>query len=453
MNEIKRQLNKNMGDTKGRAETVMAKVEQKKRQVSVKKKSNIPYYTAMVILAAAIASFFIFGPFGNMNDPTSTIGPITQEPEETNKQEDSYFDQLKRYFKKDGDIAYFIGEGSEYASYKETTKWLSDEYVEIIVDNGGSIMRTIYHITDDAIVVVYEDMTDGGYTIVPIEKLKTMSPISTILKAPIETGKKVNDGTITYPTTIKTLVGTFENAVLVSTENDGYILNRFYVEDMGLVMVTQLSEDSYAFTTTSLASINKLPADNSNEYITVNNTVTAQKEFFKLSELLFLSSMYPVSATLGDFKIEYTPIIKLSSSESELGVFSYDCSDLGCGLAFVIKNGEQIENLLTTWGVYGELKLSPTKEIGMIHITSFEEEIVYRDSLFLINLETGKMVVPNQALDYFQGQMWPIVEASWVGNQTIKLVVADVEDHFHETLLAWQLKKPLATKEIIFELQ
>lgn len=452
MNEIKRQLNKKIGDTKGRAETVMAKVEQKKRQVSVKKKSNIPYYAAMIVFAAAIASFFIFGPFGNMNDPTSTIGPITQEPEETDKQEDSYFDQLKRYFKKDGDIAYFIGEGSEYASYTETTKWLSDEYVEITVDNGGGITRTIYHITDDAIVVVYEDMTDDGYTIIPIEKLKTLSPISTMLKAPIETGKKVNDGTITYPTTIKTLVGTFENAVLVSTENDGYILNRFYVEDIGLVMVTNLSEDGYAFTT-SLASINKLPEDNSNKYVTVYNSVTEQKESFKLSELLFLSSMYPVSAILGDLKIEYTPIVKLASSESELGVFSYDCSDLGCGLAFVIKNGEQIENLLTTWGVYGELKLSPTKEIGMIHITSFEEENVYRDSLFLINLETGKMVVPNQALDYFQGQIWPIVEASWVDKQTIKLVVADVANHFHETLLAWQLKKPLATKEIIVELQ
>ena len=58
MNELKRQLDLKIGDTKGRAQNVMSKIEKNKRTQRPVKKSWVPYFATVAIVA--LASFLLF---------------------------------------------------------------------------------------------------------------------------------------------------------------------------------------------------------------------------------------------------------------------------------------------------------------------------------------------------------------------------------------------------------
>ena len=156
MNEIKRQLNKKIGSTSKRAEQVMAKVNEQKRQKQPTKKSNRLYYATFTTFLAVITfTFLVVNPWSS-NDSSQTT-PTPPVDEETKENIDL---PLQNYFKKDGDVAYFLGMGNEYAGFTETTTWLFEDYVEILEDNTGATMQKIYHIKSDAIELVYQEMME-----------------------------------------------------------------------------------------------------------------------------------------------------------------------------------------------------------------------------------------------------------------------------------------------------
>ena len=59
MNELKRQLDVKMGDTKGHAQNVMSKIEKNKRTQRPAKKSWMPYFTIVAVIALACFLFFL----------------------------------------------------------------------------------------------------------------------------------------------------------------------------------------------------------------------------------------------------------------------------------------------------------------------------------------------------------------------------------------------------------
>ena len=59
MNEIKRQLDKKMGNTKERTERIMMNVEQKKRTAPVKRNSSLIYYVTFASFAVILGLVFI----------------------------------------------------------------------------------------------------------------------------------------------------------------------------------------------------------------------------------------------------------------------------------------------------------------------------------------------------------------------------------------------------------
>ena len=82
MNEIKRQLDKKMGDTKKRAERVMVMVEHKKHQTNNKTVSKRYYVTFTAFVALLAAVIFYMNPFETKAPITSKPLPTPVEPSE-----------------------------------------------------------------------------------------------------------------------------------------------------------------------------------------------------------------------------------------------------------------------------------------------------------------------------------------------------------------------------------
>ncbi len=63
----------------------------------------------------------------------------------------------------DGSTAYFLGEGNEYATYTVHTKWLSDQYVALVEDNGGAALLKVFRVMNEEnkIDKVYDEIIDG----------------------------------------------------------------------------------------------------------------------------------------------------------------------------------------------------------------------------------------------------------------------------------------------------
>ena len=153
MNELKRQLDVKMGDTKGRAQNVMSKIEKNKRTQKSSKKSWMPYFTTVAVVALACFLLFLLYP---QNEPSQTADDPTINP----RIEEEVSQTLANYFSKSEETMYYAGEGNEYAPFQLTTTWLSENYVQQIIDNGGGITQQIYRITNDEIQLIYNDLIE-----------------------------------------------------------------------------------------------------------------------------------------------------------------------------------------------------------------------------------------------------------------------------------------------------
>ncbi|MFF5994554.1 hypothetical protein AAGS61_07320 [Lysinibacillus sp. KU-BSD001] len=140
---------------------------------------------------------------------------------------------LQLFFKEDQTTAGFLGEGNEYASFTEETIWLTDTIVQTVVDNGGVTMYRIYRIADQAIDLVYEDVTSPNLTVDEIEKLPT---IELYMALPIERNTSFDGWVITaIDVTVKTPFQTFTQAIEVVKETDDFKTSRYFVRGFGLV--------------------------------------------------------------------------------------------------------------------------------------------------------------------------------------------------------------------------
>ena len=246
MNEFKRQLDVKMGDTEGRAQNVMSKIEKNKRLRRPSKKPRMPLLATFTVVALACFLLFLLYP---QKGPNQTADDPAIEEEVL----------LANYFSKLEETMYFVGEGNEFASYQLTTTWLSENYVQHVIDNGGSIGQQIYRITNNEIQLIYNkpiELEPVSFNLDELDKLKT---ISIMLKTPFETGDGFERKIMQSPTEVKVPFGTFEDAILVTEQNETGTTKYYYVEQYGLVKSEFITEDGYAITS-SLASIGEPPS-------------------------------------------------------------------------------------------------------------------------------------------------------------------------------------------------
>lgn len=281
MNEIKRQLNEKMGNTKVRSEKIIQLVEQKKRKQQ--KKSPTLYYVTFATFAALLAVLLYINPFEIKAPITSTPLPTpVKQPEQTAL-------NLKNFFKQDGDIAYFVGMNNEYATFTETTNWLSENYVKISVDNGGIETRKIYRITDDAIYLVFEDKPEmHGNVEITLEHLDTLTPISILLVADIENTKTIDENAVTYQIELNTPLQKFENVIQITKETEYTTTAFYYAENFGLIGQISTFQDG-AQIISLLTSINTEPSFDLS--LPVINQDTNQKETLTFEQRIMIDPL------------------------------------------------------------------------------------------------------------------------------------------------------------------
>lgn len=122
--------------------------------------------------------------------------------------------EVQLLFKEDQSVSSFSGLGNEYASFIETTHWLSDRYVAVTIDNGGTMVQRYFYIQDNAIYFIQElTETDALLTLAQLQALPIGQPLMT---APFKIGASVGDWQIiATDETITTPLQTFTNVIVL----------------------------------------------------------------------------------------------------------------------------------------------------------------------------------------------------------------------------------------------
>lgn len=140
---------------------------------------------------------------------------------------------LQLFFNEDKTIATFVGAGNDVSSFREETVWLTDHIVQKSIDNGEAVVYYIYRITDEAIELVHEGVTELTMTIEEITKLPV---IELYLALPIAQGASFGSWTITnVDVTVDTPFKSFTNVVEVMKETDGAKSYRYFAPGFGLI--------------------------------------------------------------------------------------------------------------------------------------------------------------------------------------------------------------------------
>ncbi|MER1985949.1 MAG: hypothetical protein ABS948_08675 [Solibacillus sp.] len=147
---------------------------------------------------------------------------ITTEPANTGVQSeyDEAFlsaSEAQLLFKEDQSVAYFAGEGNEYAAFTETTHWLSNQYVEVVIDNGGTMISRYFYVHDDAVYLVKElSDEEPALTLEQLTSLPLGEPIITV---PFKMDTQVGEWRITQTdATVTTALQTFTNVTILEKQ-------------------------------------------------------------------------------------------------------------------------------------------------------------------------------------------------------------------------------------------
>ena len=444
MNEIKRQLDKKMGDTSARSAKIRTMVEHNKKQTN--KKSTMPYYVTFVAFLALLTVVLYMNPFEIKAPTTSTPAPIELQEPSTNP--------LNKFFKEDGDIAYFQGVYNEYATFTETTTWLNEDYVQITVDNGGMEVRKFYKITQEAIYLVYEDNPEiDGVIALTVEQLQKMEPISTLLVANYKEKTEINDQLhITYPAQLNTPLQHFENVIQITEENDYGKVDYYYAENFGLIGQISTTDGYQVFSL--LASINSKPTFESVK-IPVFNQATNEME-----TLIFNGSSIsnPILISHPDYTettVTYTPLH--STSNEELGLVEINLPQDHSSL-LVVRTGDSIAvktigvstNKLVDWSY------SPNKERLAFYFSdghNWKNTDDYNmDSIVVINL--ASMSAESSTNDYeMNWYAYPILSYRWVDDSTIECVVPEVNSPLPALFAEWMNSENQPTTTVLAQFE
>ena len=145
---------------------------------------------------------------------------------------------LQLFFKEDQTKAIFLKNDNEGVAFHEETIWLTDHIVQTSINNGEDFVYVIYRITDEAIELVYEGVTESMMTVGEIEKLPV---IELYLAFPIIQGTSFDNWTITnVDVTVDTPFKLFTNAIEVTRETGNRKLYRYFSPGFGLIKQIEL---------------------------------------------------------------------------------------------------------------------------------------------------------------------------------------------------------------------
>lgn len=444
MNEIKRQLDKKMGDTKARSEKLMQKIENNKLQSTDKKSSSKRYYATFTAFVALLVTLLYINPF-ETKAPTTSTPTITEQQEQ-----DQSKLNLKHFFKQNGDVAYFVGMNNEYAGFKETTTWLSDEYVQLSIENGAIEKRKFYRITEDAIYLIFEDMPElQGDTEISIDLLDSLTPISTLLTADLKKMETIDENEVTYPTELNIPLQKFENVIQVTNETKDSTNEFYFAENFGLIgQISTFNEGAPIIS--FLTSINTEPSLELS--LPVVNQDTHEKEVVTFDELIMIDPLLIYHPEFTESTATYTKIYE--SPAHELGFIEINLPEQFTS-HLVVRTGNSVRAIAGSPTRVADWRFSPDQKRVAIYRSNGHNwrniNDYQPDSLSIVRLDEMSMESPlnDKELNLYSQ---PIITYKWLDNFTLEYTTPDIGDS-PELYVEWMKADNKPTKTILAEFE
>jgi len=391
--------------------------------------------------------------FDDGNEVVSVLRSVPNENQQT----------LKSYFRKSGDVAYYVGNSGDTSTYNVETTWLADNYVQHIINYEATIMQHIYRITGDEIQLVYSGNYETHPTHFELAALDQLPVLSVLLKTPLEDGNTFDRKTISSPEAVDTAIGSFDNTIMISEEMDSGKRHIYYVPNEGIVKEVFSFDDNGSDIISELQSIET--TSNSQKYSDLPDTITAvhtktnENKTINLSEHPALQILLNrVSREESDsLSFTYSPF-SVKDSSTEYGILEFGCTNDICTLLFIKEAQGQSQSTLIGYGKSSDsLIISPDGKKAMIgiranlnmHVNSNSD--LYQDRLAFIDLQNLSQIQPAGSEQY---QDRPIHEYKWQNENTIEIVTADIKDYSIEAIEEWfKLEDEAPLKELTITLQ
>ena len=144
---------------------------------------------------------------------------------------------LQLFFKEDRTRAIFQQESSNDTFFTEETSWLSENYVEILLERNGVAGYSIYRITESTVEIVYEGASKLEATLTELEQMPSKG---IFLSLPLEVGATFDGWFVTHVDwQVHTPFDTFEQRTVTSKKVSKEEIQRYFAPGFGLVKETR----------------------------------------------------------------------------------------------------------------------------------------------------------------------------------------------------------------------
>ncbi|REB07252.1 hypothetical protein DVB69_10415 [Sporosarcina sp. BI001-red] len=143
---------------------------------------------------------------------------------------------MRDYLLPDSSKAHYEGDGNEFAELDVQVSHPYEDYVMIYENNGAAIIRKLYKVEKDRILILEEKHVDVEENAPPVAAIKKMEVTGVYLQKPFEKGATFGKWTVVdTDATVETPYKKFEHAIVIEDKGDTYSNRKYFVEGFGEV--------------------------------------------------------------------------------------------------------------------------------------------------------------------------------------------------------------------------
>lgn len=193
-----------------------------------------------LVLCILVATFIFIGCTKNRttaldNSGSGNTGIITKDTESTEIVTPTDI-AMNNFFLPDGSKAHYQGEGNEFAELDIEVAQPYKNYVIIHENNGGALVRYIYKIEQNDILILDKSIVEEKTDFPPQSELEAMTSTGTYLKMPFVKGTTFDDWTIVdTDITLATPYQTFDHVFVIEQQEKDIISRKYFAEGFGEV--------------------------------------------------------------------------------------------------------------------------------------------------------------------------------------------------------------------------
>lgn len=140
------------------------------------------------------------------------------------------------YLLPDSSKSHYQGNGNEYAELDVQVYHPYEEFVMIYENNGGALLRKLYKVEKERILILEEKHVDIEENAPSVAELKNMEVTGIYLQKPFEKGATFGKWTIVETdATVDTPYKKFEHVIVIEEKGENYTNRKYFAEGFGEV--------------------------------------------------------------------------------------------------------------------------------------------------------------------------------------------------------------------------